>query len=224
MMLESICRFAEYGAGGDEQKPLPLKKRQNLDYDLMLTIANEHYDRLVEIARIEDRDKQAVAFSEMENEFRELSKNAKSPGNVVMNFLSKEKRSRQVADVLKALLTPALNAALQAGSKNEMRRELWLLALALEQHRRKHGQFPKSLNELAPQFLVKVPVDRFTGQPLKYETDGRGVLLYSVGRDLEDHHGFEGVGAEVDCDDIAIFTNDRRPKPPMLDTPRDLLE
>jgi hypothetical protein len=225
VMIESICRFAEFGPGGDEQKPLPLRTRQNLDYDLMLSICHKHYDRLAEIARIEDREKQAQAFSELEKQLGELSKKAKSPGNAVMNFLSKTKRSEQVADILMALLTPALDAAIQAGVKNSMRRDLWLLSLALEKYRRKHGQFPKSLDQLSPEFLAKIPIDQFSGKPLKYSSDGKGVLVYSVGRDLEDHGGFEGEDTDREnCDDIAIFTNDRRPKQPAAKPPRDFLE
>jgi hypothetical protein len=66
-----------------------------------------------------------------------------------------------------------------------------LIALAAEQHRRKHGQWPAALGELVPDALGKVPLDQSTGEPLHYRLlDGRP-LVYSVGSDRDDDGGRE---------------------------------
>jgi hypothetical protein len=68
--------------------------------------------------------------------------------------------------------------------------DLARVAIALERYRLAHGEYPDSLNALAPQFIVKVPHDVINGQPLKYrrEADGQFVL-YSVGWNERDDGG-----------------------------------
>jgi hypothetical protein len=42
------------------------------------------------------------------------------------------------------------------------------VGIALELYRRRHGTFPATLNNLAPEWLTQVPADRITGDPVKY--------------------------------------------------------
>ncbi len=64
------------------------------------------------------------------------------------------------------------------------------VASALERYRLAHGEFPESLDALAPQFIAQVPHDVIGGQPLKYrrEADGQFVL-YSIGWNETDDGG-----------------------------------
>jgi hypothetical protein len=56
------------------------------------------------------------------------------------------------------------------------------IACALERYRLAHGEYPETLEVLAPQFIERLPHDIINGQPLKYRRmEGRGFLLYSVG-------------------------------------------
>ncbi len=48
VIVEAVCRFAEYGPGGSEAKPIPRPAREDLDYDQMLNYINPFYDRLAE--------------------------------------------------------------------------------------------------------------------------------------------------------------------------------
>ena len=63
-------------------------------------------------------------------------------------------------------------------------------AIALERYQLARGNYPESLDALAPQFIAKVPHDVIGGQPLKYrrEADGQFVL-YSVGWNEKDDGG-----------------------------------
>jgi hypothetical protein len=72
----------------------------------------------------------------------------------------------------------------------EARRRLALTALALERFRVRHSSYPKTLDELVPDFLKAPPVDFMDGQPLRYTptVDGH-FLLYSVGLDCVDDGG-----------------------------------
>jgi hypothetical protein len=64
-----------------------------------------------------------------------------------------------------------------------------LVALALEQYRRKHGSWPAELAALVPDFLPEIPADPFDGKPLRFGRFDQGVVVYSVGRNGIDDGG-----------------------------------
>jgi hypothetical protein len=68
-------------------------------------------------------------------------------------------------------------------------RDAILAAIALELYRRRHGGWPATLDALVPSLLPSVPVDRFTGQPLRYRIIDGMPRLYSVGANLTDDAG-----------------------------------
>jgi hypothetical protein len=63
-------------------------------------------------------------------------------------------------------------------------------AIALERYRLAHGEYPESLDALAPQFIAKLPHDVIGGGPLKYRRTSDGqFVLYSVGWNETDNGG-----------------------------------
>jgi hypothetical protein len=54
-------------------------------------------------------------------------------------------------------------------------------ALALERYHRLHGNVPSQLDALVPDLLDSVPMDPFTGKPLRYAQDGAGFVVFSLG-------------------------------------------
>lgn len=79
---------------------------------------------------------------------------------------------------------------LSQAAEAETRRRILITALALERYRGKHGTYPNTLANLAPQFLNIVPVDFMDGQPLRYRiSDDNHFILYSVGLDCVDDGG-----------------------------------
>jgi hypothetical protein len=72
----------------------------------------------------------------------------------------------------------------------ESERRIIVTAIALERFRQQHGAYPRTLAELAPEFLKSAPIDFMDGQPLRYRADQAGhFMLYSVGVDCADHGG-----------------------------------
>ena len=68
--------------------------------------------------------------------------------------------------------------------------DLATLACALQRYRLVNGEFPATLDALAPQFTAKLPHDIITGEPLKCRrTDRGGFVLYSVGFNETDDGG-----------------------------------
>jgi hypothetical protein len=98
-------------------------------------------------------------------------------------------------NVFERLLLPALGAATKKFAYGQEAGDLARVGIALERYRLAHGEYPESLNALAPQFIAKLPHDVINGQPLKYRrTDGGQFVLYSVGWNEKDDGGEVGLG------------------------------
>ncbi len=76
-----------------------------------------------------------------------------------------------------------------------------IIACALERYRLVHGGYPKTVNELTPTYLQKMPCDLLTGEPLHYRLEADGSFtLYSVGLDGQDDGGQVAKGKEGGVD------------------------
>jgi len=63
-------------------------------------------------------------------------------------------------------------------------------AIALERYRLARGNYPESLDSLAPQFIAQLPTDVVGGKTLKYRQEAGGwFILYSVGWNETDDGG-----------------------------------
>ncbi|MBS0205346.1 MAG: hypothetical protein JSS49_20775 [Planctomycetes bacterium] len=69
---------------------------------------------------------------------------------------------------------------------------------ALAACRAEQGSYPKNLDELVPEFLTAVPLDKYTDKPLIYTPLENGFLVYSVGANGMDDGGQESNGRKVD--------------------------
>ncbi|NLF30256.1 MAG: hypothetical protein GX591_05120 [Planctomycetes bacterium] len=95
--------------------------------------------------------------------------------------------------LLTTALTPMIARAADLAAAADARRRLVALAVAMWRYHLAEGAFPENLEALVPRHLPAVPVDPFTGEPLKLAWTLDGIVLYSVGPDLED-----GGGAPLD--------------------------
>jgi hypothetical protein len=69
---------------------------------------------------------------------------------------------------------------------------LLLIDLALRSYHADHGEYPRNLESLAPQYLTEVPLDPFCGKPIVYRPAAQDFVLYSVGGDGIDNGGTFG--------------------------------
>jgi len=104
------------------------------------------------------------------------------------------------------LLAPELSAYAKKTAFAQECVDLTRTAIALERYYLATGQYPATLDALAPKYLQEVPADIINGEPLQYRTtpDGRFVL-YSVGWNAQDDGGVAistrplmGTGINVD--------------------------
>ncbi|MFM2082052.1 MAG: hypothetical protein RL380_743, partial [Verrucomicrobiota bacterium] len=99
-------------------------------------------------------------------------------------------KPNSVKNILARLLFESLGRATSKSARAQSYLDLLRTALALERHRLAHGEYPATLDALAPQFLAQVPHDLINGQPLHYRREASGqFILYSVGWNETDDGG-----------------------------------
>ncbi|MGO8744897.1 MAG: hypothetical protein ACLQNE_02800 [Thermoguttaceae bacterium] len=91
--------------------------------------------------------------------------------------------------VVMASLNASLGPTIEVAERAEARLGTARLGLALCAYRARHGQFPGTLDDLAPDFIPAVPRDPFDGQAMKFKRTGHGAVVYSIGPDITDDGG-----------------------------------
>jgi len=85
---------------------------------------------------------------------------------------------------------PAISKSVEHFAEIQSYTDLAQVACALERYRLAHGQYPGTLDALAPSYIDQLPHDVINGQPLQYRlTEGGHYLLYSVGWNETDDGG-----------------------------------
>jgi hypothetical protein len=93
-------------------------------------------------------------------------------------------------DLLVRMLLPSLQKYYQKVGLIETELNEALIACALERYRLANGKLPETLDQLAPKFIERVPLDVCNGEPYIYRPgSGRDFTLYSVGWNLTDDGG-----------------------------------
>jgi len=91
--------------------------------------------------------------------------------------------------VITRVSVPALTRTLQAQARRVATVDLMRMGLLLERQYADNGQYPDSLDAIAPDLGGTVPVDPFTGEPYRYLPSGDTFRLYSVGPNGADDGG-----------------------------------
>lgn len=87
------------------------------------------------------------------------------------------------------LLAPAVLKVAEAFRRSTTELRCAIVMLAVERFRLEQGRWPKSLAELVGNYLPKVPVDLYDGQPLRFRRLDDRVVIYSAGLDGQDNGG-----------------------------------
>jgi len=93
-------------------------------------------------------------------------------------------------NVLARMFFPELTNAVEKFAQAQSSVDFTRIAVALERYHRAQGEYPASLDALAPQFLKKIPRDIIGGEPLHYRrTDDGQFVLFSIGWNGRDDSG-----------------------------------
>ena len=161
-----------------------------IDWNVTAELLNGWYDRLVAAAGEEDFEQRKQMFAIIEKDIVNLKANL-SPAEIMKIAAGKpdQQVGRMIGNVLVALLIPAINAVSQAEQEALTRTDVLRIGFAAEVHRRELGVYPSELGKLLPNYLDKIPGDRMSGKPLRYNVINQKVILYSVGRNGRDDRG-----------------------------------
>lgn len=165
----------------------------SVDWNTAMKVGNEMYDRLITAMKKDTHPKREAALNFLDEMIKEKKKNTSFSGFlkvVAETGSSRTAVSEMVANMMVALLMPAVRAVNTAHTRTIQTRNNTIVAFALAEWKMKNGSYPKSLDELNAAGLLKsVRVDQFDGKPLKYVPGKDSFLLYSVGANGEDEGG-----------------------------------
>jgi type II secretory pathway pseudopilin PulG len=100
--------------------------------------------------------------------------------------------SRSPYRLLSAVAIPNLVKARLVTANRQSMVQQARIGCALEQYHLAHGDYPETLDALAPQFLPKITEDSVNGRPFRYHRlPGGTYQLYSIGLDGKDDGGQE---------------------------------
>jgi hypothetical protein len=212
--LDSICHVA-LNKLDPEQVGLPNKNLSDklfvasIDWDPILKRFNEEYDDIAAALRMPTYEKRQAALAQWSERLDKvlLERPSKSKQFVlfarrILGFKpAQEDINRRAWRVMLPTMTPAVEIASKAEIRAYTRRDLTIVALALAEYQREHGNYPERLSDLSPKYLKTLPQDRFTDKPLVYRRQEAGFLLYSVGANRKDDNG---VLDGLEADDVAI--------------------
>jgi hypothetical protein len=102
-------------------------------------------------------------------------------------FVSQMLSGNMLGQIWYRMMMPAVIPSLAKKSQADAQLQATRVILALRAYQLAHGSLPADLNALVPEFLDKVPVDDFDGQPLRYSPERK--IVYSVGKNLKDDGG-----------------------------------
>jgi hypothetical protein len=176
-----------------------------VNWDAALRTGHGWYDRMAAAMRVEDRAERAAALQAIEAELSQLQTKFRDPATMQRMTQGNpgEGAGAMLGEVLAALLLPAAGASQTAEDRATQHNDLLRIAIALAQFHAANNRYPQALDELTPRPLAEIPHDLFSGNPLHYQSQESGYLLYSVGPNAEDEEG-RGHDAEPPGDDISI--------------------
>ncbi|MCA9012174.1 MAG: hypothetical protein KDB01_20620 [Planctomycetaceae bacterium] len=174
-----------------------------VDWDLVLRMGNEEFDRAAKIARLPTRLERQSELARLNADLEQMQKDAAQLDSATL-LGGKTVVSRKLGKMMIGMMLPAvMRIAYEAEDRNLMRQELSHCAFALAAWRADCGEYPEQLGHLAPEYLQHIPIDIYTGQPLIYRRSDFGYLLYGVGPNLKDNDGFT-FGEGTDTDDLVV--------------------
>lgn len=175
-------------------------RRCSIDPTISLRCLRTWQQSLFAVAKIEDRVERRAEVEAFSRRLDELSAERVSASHRVAFVLSRHARSVSVGKGLVGHCVTPLLKVFDAEDRTVAEHHLTVLAATLKLYKIRHGDYPDSLDDLTPDFLVSVPIDPYTNRPFRYERRGDGFVAYSLGPNAIDDGGHDYTGDLVDGD------------------------
>ncbi|WP_428307421.1 hypothetical protein [Lacipirellula sp.] len=184
--LDATLRLATHRLGGADESfsfSLPVE----VDSNVVLRVGNEWFDRFVAAAALADPTRRRAEMEAIEGELRDQFDAAlRKPLALAFNRTT---RSEFVGSILTRLLMPNASLLYRAQVRDATNYQLTRLAVCLAIHHATDGEYPKTLESLAPRVTANMLIDPFSGEQLIYKRCEEGYLLYSVSANGLDEGG-----------------------------------
>jgi len=164
---------------------------EHINWDPGLRKANKMFDRVAAAMHLESREKREAELDAVYEELRALKKTLDDSGDLEHVLrgagVTREYRGEFLGNLL---LTYFMPRKLQiAADRSEQSHRNQQVAFALAAYQRDHKSYPRSLGDLTPKYVEKIPSDLFSGKAMFYKPNGNGFLIYSVGPNGIDDEG-----------------------------------
>lgn len=198
------------GLSKDVPSEAERKKFAELDWAPAIANGNKWYDYMAAALRRPTRAERVQALTKIEKELKDLQSSGNFTDAIRIALGNGELAAKRISDTLLTLLVPAVRKVNDAHDRTVQIHANLTLAFALAAYRSDNKRYPAKLDDLAPQYVAKVPADLFSGLPLIYKPGEKGYLLYSIGVNGKDDEGryYDDVPRG---DDIRV----RMPLPPL---------
>jgi hypothetical protein len=162
-----------------------------IDGSLVLRSINKSVNGVVAAMRITGYAERTKALAEIDADIKARVTAKTNPVTMALSAIvgSRATSSRMSADSLLGLLAPAFERAQTAEDRSVARRRLVVIGCALAVYRTEHGEYPATLESLAPGLSDNVSLDPFGDRPFLYQRSAEGYRIYSVGENLKDDGG-----------------------------------
>ncbi len=207
--LDSVAAVARIGPGAlfGSTDPGSLDSRLNRqirDWNEVLRMGNDFYDRMVATARKPTRSERLQALKALDAEEEAMDKQGSTNESIIKSIAVRRSRTDMASTMgarLLALLTPAMRVIVDAGDRSRAQTRLAEVSLALAAYRADHGRYPPQLSVLCPKYLPELPKDPFSDGDFRYFLRAENCILYSVGPNGVDDGGRTEARSPT-CDDI----------------------
>lgn len=216
MSLDATAHIANGDAaeflGLTEFNPLLKSFQSKADWNVTLRFINDYYDRYLAILQIENFKQQQAKREQFSVDLKTLAGQVGNPLKLLERVGKAENYSKVVGqitgEVLVSLLFPAVEAVIGAETRAYQEWDLLQLGFKLAAYRAEHRKYPNELKELDTNNPQHLPLDRFTGKPLKYQPAQGGYTLYSFGLNTEDNQGRTAAerneAGDAQADDLTL--------------------
>jgi hypothetical protein len=157
-----------------------LAVRTSLDWNVALEWVNAYFDAADSAMRLPSHAARKAAIERLERDFILRSKWG-AAGHFVKGIGSREFRSSFFGNSHLISLYGYLDISSRGQASFDLARIAAALAAWKADRANDNEPYPKTLDELVPQYLSAVPLDSFIEKPLLYERRGEGYLLASAG-------------------------------------------
>lgn len=162
-----------------------------IDWNIVLRRTNEQFDQLEQAAELLPGHERAAIMAALDATWI----TPPDWGGVI----TRSGRSQLVANLHLCMMMSSLVTNIEFDDRHRVYHTAARTAISLTQYRAVHDEYPEKLSQLVPEFVDRIPVDRYSGEPLKYLRTEDGYKLYSVGPNGQDNGGLN-VWQDEDLD------------------------